>query len=120
MRVGWVGIIVRLCKFLSVARDFEEKATGMGRHSKLEGLPSYHDFSSVSVECAALGRSASLGSLAVPSGWPTANATSETGPSATEAAGAARSRWLTFQEGLKDLMSASRATFHDDQQASVE
>src|ERR1700748_3539113 len=54
-----------------------KRARDMGLHSKPEGLKSFHDFSSVTVACVGLGASASLGSLAVPSGWPTATAASE-------------------------------------------
>jgi hypothetical protein len=77
----------------------------MGRHRKIEGLASFGDFSSVSVACTALGRSASLGSLAVPAGWPTATETSE--PVHSGADTASRPQWLTYQAGLMGVMSGS-------------
>lgn len=87
----------------------------MGRHRKIEGLPSFHDFSSVSVECVGLGASASLGSLAVPSGWPTANTATQPVPSADEAMRTSRPQWLTYQDSLMGVMTGSRATFRHDE-----
>ncbi|SPM36084.1 hypothetical protein BN1232_02354 [Mycobacterium rhizamassiliense] len=83
----------------------------MGRHRKIEGLPSFGDFSSVTVACEALGMSASLGSLAVPSGWPTGTATTEAAPAADAAS---RPKWLTFQEGLMDVMTGSGTPSHGE------
>lgn len=84
----------------------------MGRHRKIEGLPSFGDFSSVSVACTELGRSASVGSLAVPAGWPGTTETREPAPPASDAAG--QPQWLTFQEGLMGVMTGSGAVPAND------
>jgi hypothetical protein len=46
---------------------------GAEGYSDPKAVGSLHDFSSVRVECAALGASASLGSLSVPPSWPEAD-----------------------------------------------
>jgi hypothetical protein len=75
----------------------------MGRHSKPEGLRSFHDFSSIRVDAEGLGTSAALGSMAVPPGWPVPSPSSEPpSPPGTP-------RWHTFEEGLMGMMSGGPA-----------
>lgn len=64
-------------------------------------LKAFRDFSSVRVECTALGASASLGSLSVPSAWPTSTARAADTPTAA----AGRPPGLTYREGLMDVMT---------------
>jgi hypothetical protein len=65
---------------------------------------SFRDFSSVEVECTALGASASLGSLSVPSAWPTATRTVDYTPAV-----AGKPPGLTYQERLMDVMTGRHA-----------
>jgi hypothetical protein len=64
-------------------------------------LKSFRDFSSVRVECEILGGSAALGSLSVPSAWPTSAA--KPGYATNDAAG--KPPGLTYQEGLMGVMT---------------
>jgi PPE-SVP subfamily C-terminal region len=95
---------------------------GAKGYSDPKALGSFHDFSSVRVECAALGASASLGSLSVPPSWPEADKHIEpvrpslraSGDSVAPAVAGGRPPGLTYQEALIGMMSARRAICHDD------
>jgi hypothetical protein len=75
---------------------------------------SFRDFSSVRVECTELGASASLGSLSVPSAWPTSTAKPEPPPNA----GATRPPGLTYQDGLMGVLTGRPAAEPEDSSAS--
>jgi hypothetical protein len=77
-------------------------------------LTSFHDFSSIQVEAAGLGRSAALGSLAVPSGWPDALPVSADPVDDASASPADTPPGLTFQEGLMDMVTGRRPVTQDD------
>ncbi len=68
-------------------------------------LKSFRDFSSVRVECTALGASASLGSLSVPSAWPTSTGKAADPPTAA----AGKPPGLTYQEGLMGVVTGRGA-----------
>jgi hypothetical protein len=70
-------------------------------------LKAFRDFSSVRVECTALGASASLGSFSVPSAWPTSIAKADI-PTAT-----AGPPGLTYREGLMGAMAGDRRAGQD-------
>ena len=64
-------------------------------------VKSFRDFSSVRVECTALGASPALGSLSVPPAWPKA-APKPNDPPATDKA---KPPGLTYQDGLMGVMT---------------
>jgi hypothetical protein len=64
-------------------------------------LASFRDFSSVRVECTALGASASLGSFSVPSAWPTSIAKA----AVTTIAAAGKPPGLTYRQGLMGVVT---------------
>ena len=68
-------------------------------------LKSFRDFSSVHVECTTLGASASLGSLSVPSAWPTSTAKAADTPTAATG----KPPGLTYQEGLMGVVTGRGA-----------
>ncbi|OBA63600.1 hypothetical protein A5647_04630 [Mycobacterium sp. 1100029.7] len=76
-------------------------------------LKSFRDFSSVRVECTELGASASLGSLSVPSAWPTSAAKPEPTPNS-----GSKPPGLTYQDGLMGVMTGHPAA-PADAEASV-
>lgn len=74
-----------------------EKQSGATRPT----VKSFRDFSSVRVECTALGTSPSLGSLSVPPAWPTATPR----PEPTPDVGKGKPPGLTYQDGLMSVMT---------------
>jgi hypothetical protein len=83
-------------------------------------LGSFHDFSAVSVACAGLGKSASLGSLSIPLGWAMAAVAiepfpldlSETSDDTAPVIAASRPPGLTFQGALMGMMTGRGAVAH--------
>ncbi|CQD12342.1 hypothetical protein BN1232_02354 [Mycobacterium lentiflavum] len=65
-------------------------------------VKSFRDFSSVVVECAALGASPALGSLSVPPAWPKASPRPDDPP---PAAVQGKPPGLTYQDGLMGVMT---------------
>lgn len=69
-------------------------------------VKSFRDFSSVVVECAALGASPSLGSLSVPPAWPKSAPKPDEPPPAPKGTPIG----LTYQAGLMGVMTGRHAT----------
>ncbi|WP_165796351.1 PPE family protein, SVP subgroup [Mycobacterium ahvazicum] len=68
-------------------------------------VKSFRDFSSVVVECAALGASPALGSLSVPPAWPK----SAPRPDELPATPKVKPPGLTYQDGLMSVMTGRHA-----------
>jgi hypothetical protein len=79
---------------------------GAEGYSDPKALGSFHDFSSVRVECVSLGASASLGSLSVPPSWPEADPHIEPVPPSLPPG-------RTYQQTLMGMMSARREISDD-------
>lgn len=108
----------------------QDIVTGVGKepHPIASPLSSWHDFSSIRVWCAGLGKAAALGSLSVPSSWPSSSARAEPASSAIGASDssdapagpASRPPALTYQQALMEMMTGHRSNAEGDKHVENE
>jgi hypothetical protein len=87
--------------------------------SSPQPVGSLHDFSGVEVACTLPGGSASLGSLSVPSSWPSAAPhVQETAGRDAPAAAQGTPRGLAYRQNLMGMMTGRPALGHDEEDGS--